>query len=152
MDAAVEAAAMVAAKGWNFFYILTAVNTILIKKINSSNKKFKCHYCLQTSNKKSNIKIHIQRKHKKQMECNKYDSQVYQNKIQSQNTETRQIDMINSFQQPSSLFNTRFNSCNEYYNFEIEKEEEEKERKRKVKEDTMICFWCIVNFVQDNIK
>ncbi len=74
------------------------------------------------------------------MECNKYDSQVYQNKIQSQNTETRQIDMINSFQQPSSLFNTRFNSCNEYYNFEIEKEEEEKERKRKVKEDTMICF------------
>ena len=65
------------------------------------------------------------------MEYNKYDPQVYQNKILSQNTETLPTDVKNSFQQPPSLFyGSPFNPCNEYYYFEKEKEEEEKERKR----------------------
>ena len=73
------------------------------QKVNSSNKKFKCPHCEQTSNKKSNIQIHIQRKHKKQMVYDKYGSQVYQKGL-SQNTESMSTDVKNSFQQHSSLF------------------------------------------------
>lgn len=99
--------------------------------MNSSNKKFKCPHCEQTSNKKSNIKIHIQRKHKKQMVYDKYDSQGYQ-KILSQNTESMPTDVKNSFQQPSSLFYYGpFNPLDEYYYFKIKKDEEDEERKRK---------------------
>jgi hypothetical protein len=118
--------------GMKFFYILKAVTLTMIKKVNFSNKKFRCSHCEQTSNKKYNIKVHVQRKHKKQMEYDKYDSQVYQNKILSQNTETMPIDTKNSFQQPSSLlYRGPFNPWNEYFYFEKEKEEEEEERKRK---------------------
>jgi transposase-like protein len=100
--------------------------------VNSSNKKFKCPHCEQTSNKKSNIKIHIQRKHKKQIVYDKYGSQVYQKDL-NQNTESMPIDVKNSFQQPSSLFYySQFTPSNEYYYFKIkEEEEEEEERKRK---------------------
>jgi hypothetical protein len=116
----------------NFFYILKAVTLTMIKKVNVSNKKFRCPHCEQTSNKKYNIKVHVQRKHKKQMEYDKYDSQVYQNKILSQNTETMPIDTKNSFQQPSSiLYRGPFNPWDEYFYFEKEKEEEEEERKKK---------------------
>ena len=45
----------------------------MIKKVNFSNKKFRCPHCEQASNKKYNIKVHVQRKHKKQMEYDKYD-------------------------------------------------------------------------------
>ena len=94
------------------------------KKLNSSNKKFKCSYCEQTSNKKSNIKIHVQRKHKKRMAYNRCDSQCYQNNNIRQNTETMSIDVKNSFQQPLPLFHyDRY-----YFNKE---EEEDEERKRK---------------------
>jgi hypothetical protein len=104
----------------------------MVKKVNFPNKKFKCPHCEQTSNKKSNIKIRVQRKHKKQMEYDKYNSQVYQTKILSPNTETMPIYSKNSFQQPSSLFyGGPFNHWNEYYYFELEKKEEEEERKRK---------------------
>lgn len=104
----------------------------MIKKVNFSNKKFRSPHCEQSSNKKYNIKIHIQRIHKKQMEYDKYDSQVYQNKILSQNNETMPIDTKNSFQQPSSLlYRGPFNPWDEYYYFEKEKEQEEEERKRK---------------------
>jgi hypothetical protein len=106
----------------------------MTKKVSSYSKKFKCPHCEQTSKKKSNSKIHIQRKHKKQMEYNKYDSQVYQNNILSQNIETLPTDVKNSFQQPSSLISgSPFNPLNEYYYFEKEKEEEEEERERKRK-------------------
>jgi len=57
----------------NFFYILKAVTLTMIKKVNFSNKKFRCPHCEQASNKKYNIKVHVQRKHKKQMEYDKYD-------------------------------------------------------------------------------
>lgn len=118
--------------GMNFFYILKVVNLTMIKKVNFSKKKFRCPHCEQTSNKKYNIKVHVQRKHKKEMEYDKSDSQVYQNKILSQNTETMPIDRKNSFQQPSSLlYRGPFNHWDEYFYFEKEKEEEEEERKRK---------------------
>ena len=78
----------------------------MFKKLNSSHKKFKCKYCQQTSNKKSNIKIHVQRKHKKQMTSDRYESQYYQYNNKGQNTETMSIDVNNSIQQPSSpVFN-----------------------------------------------
>ena len=99
--------------------------------MNSSNKKFKCPHCEQTSNKKSNIQIHIQRKHKKQMVYDKYGSQIYQKDL-SQNTESMSTDVKNSFQHPSSLFYySQFNPLNEYYYFNIKEEEEEEERKRQ---------------------
>ena len=98
--------------------------------MNSSNKKFKCPHCEQTSNKKSNIKIHIQRKHK--IVYDKYGSQIYQKDL-SQNTESMPTDVKNSFQHPSPLFYySQFNPLNEYYYFNIkEEEEEEEERKRQ---------------------
>jgi hypothetical protein len=66
------------------------------------------------------------------MEYDKSDSQVYQNKILSQNTETMPINRKNSFQQPSSLlYRGPFKPWDEYFYFEKEKEEEEEERKRK---------------------
>lgn len=106
----------------------------MAKKLNSSNKKFKCTYCEQTSNKKSNLKIHVQRKHKKQMAYDRYNSQYYQYNNTDQNTETTSIDIKNSYQQTSlPEFNyNAYNALNQYYYFKIEKEEEEREeRKRK---------------------
>lgn len=130
--------------GMNFFYSKSSICCILIKKVNFSNKKFRSPHCEHTSNKKYNIKIHIQRIHKKQMEYDKYDSQVYQNKILSQNNETMPIDTKNSFQQPSSLlYRAPFNPWDEYYYFEKEKE--------KMKEDTRICLFGIVIFGGCNI-
>ena len=62
------------------------------------------------------------------MKYDKYDSQCYENKILSQNTETLPTYAKNSFQQPPSLiYGGSFNRWNEYYFFEKE-EEEEKER------------------------
>jgi hypothetical protein len=109
--------------------------------MNSSNKKFKCPHCEQTSNKKSNIKIHIQRKHK--MVYDKYGSQIYQKDL-SQNTESMPTDVKNSFQHPSPLFYySQFNPLNEYYYFNIKEEEEEEEEKDKMKEDIEICFFSV---------
>ncbi len=75
------------------------------------------------------------------MKYDKYDSQCYENKILSQNTETLPTYAKNSFQQPPSLiYGGSFNRWNEYYFFEKE-EEEEKERERKSEERYReMCF------------
>ena len=123
----------------------------MIKKVNFSNKKFRCPHCEQTSNKKYNIKIHIQRIHNK-MEYNKYDSQVYQNKIRSQNNETMPIDTKNSVNSHHRYFIQVYLTL--WMNIIILKKKKSKRRKKekeKMKEDTRICLFNIVNFVGCNI-
>ena len=86
------------------------------------------------------------------MVYDKYGSQVYQKGL-SQNTESMPTDVKNSFQQPFiAILLQSIYPLNEYYYFNIKKRKMRKKEKEKMKEDTEICFFCIVNFVQGNIK
>ena len=96
--------------------------------IEISNKKYKCPYCSQTSRRKYNIDIHIQRKHQRTLakHLNQPSNPYFSNNFKELNQFSYELN--SSMEQPSSFSSSTF--CYPYYN-----DNKEDEREKTIKKE-----------------